>query len=158
MIEDLYPELLNRPYSFKPTGTSIPADRRPAWRIGLLVLLLDECSRGKKSSFIRLQVLDWSIRSESGRKAMLDFLERKSPSEIPVRFDPAALRAIQFGVAFEFFGFNGRVVALLPKGTRLADEIRENGIYVSEREYMSPLQKKFLEGDIKRFMGTEWGN
>lgn len=154
MIDMLFPELRDRPYSFKHAGTAIPADRRPTWRIGLLVLLLSECSRGKKSSFIRLQALDWSVRLESGKQAMLSFLESKIASNIPVRFDPAALRAIHFGVGFECFEFDGRVVKLAPTGLQLAEDIRKNDLYTSERNFMESIGKKFLEGDVKTFMGT----
>ena len=152
-IEQEYPELVEQAYSFDRGGIAIPGNRRPLWRIGLLVQLLANCSRGKKSSFVRLQILDWCSRTKTDQTLMTLFLNNE-PSDAAVRLDPATLRAVHYGTALKIFDFDGKTVQLGKAGAELAREIEESGTFEREKAFMESIGKRFLEKQVSQFIGT----
>ena len=88
---------LDTPFVFREQPEAIPGDLRPLWRIGLVLLMLHLASRGKKSSFGRLHVLNWALRSERGQEALIGILNRKPfPGTVIVRIEPSLNRAVDF--------------------------------------------------------------
>ena len=140
------PELEHVGFVFTDRGTPIPADRRPLWRIGLVAFLLAECSRGQKSSLVRLHVLDWATRSLESRTQLLAFLEDHHQTVI-IRYDPSLLRAIRLGVAEGVFAIDGKNVKLISNGVLFAKEIANDmDIFSQERGFLTRLGKRLTEG------------
>lgn len=154
MIETEYPELVDVPFVFRDRGTAIPADRRPAWRIALVCLLLSNCSRGRKSSIERLHILDWAIRNTDGRRQLLAFLRQESTDRgVIVRYDPALLRAVHFAAAEDYLKINGKSIQLATAGVALSDELSSStDVFENERTFMEELGQSFLEQHIKEFL------
>ena len=149
-----HPELIDATFVFDKRGSSLPADRRPLWRISLIVELLNRCSRGSKSSIARLHVLDWAIRSETGTQQLAEFLESGPSLRFePVRFDPAVLRAIDFGRASGLFDLSKQSVQLTSQGEDFARALIENKeLFARERQIMARIGKSFTENKVDAFL------
>ena len=140
-----FPELEHVGFVFTDRGTPIPADRRPLWRIGIVAFLLAECSRGQKSSLVRLHVLDWATRSVESRTDLLAFIDDHHHNVV-IRYDPSLLRAIRFGVAEGMFEIDGKNVKLVSLGVQFAKEIANDpAIFSQEREFLTRLGKQLTE-------------
>jgi hypothetical protein len=129
MIEAYFPELRDVSFTFTRRGTPLPPDRRPIWRISLLVEILSRCSRGRKSSILRLRILDWAARNAVGTRSLIDFVEGK-PRQLyaPVRYDPSFLRALSFGNGAKLFSQTKARVELTDTGFRYSKEVVANNI------------------------------
>lgn len=154
MIAERFPELRDILFSFERQGTPLPADRRPLWRIALIVQLLSRCSRGGKSSLLRLRILDWAARHQGGTDAITSFLAGElRESYAPVRYDPALLRALAYGTACGVLSqANGRV-ALTERGAAFAGELKAaaNELTLAEG-FVKSVERRFLESHVKDFL------
>lgn len=96
MLDD---ELLDVPFTFRERATPLPSDLRPAWRIAVLLLLLENC-RGAQATLKQLHVLNWAIKDRGAQQAFLEFIRGEVlPSQVIVRYDPSLNRAIDFSLA-----------------------------------------------------------
>jgi hypothetical protein len=96
------------PYIFRPGKSPVPCEYRPWWRLVLIILMLRLNGRGMKLSFKQLQVLDWSLRSESNLFSLFSFLESgRFPLSAVISIDPALNRAVEFGVGEKFITLIG---------------------------------------------------
>jgi len=135
-------------FVFRQRPESIPADMRPIWRIGLLLLMLSVSSRGARSSFGRLQLLNWSLLHDEGRDALLSVLDgARQPNAIMVRIEPSLNRAVDFATAEGLVRtVGGSRIELTEVGEAEAARIlAESSLYVKEREYLSLLGKRVTE-------------
>src|SRR5258705_12942506 len=86
-------------FVFRQRPLAIPGDLRPTWRIALIALLLKNCCRGGRSSFARLHVLSWGIRTQQSQSDLRAAAAGNVPlSSVIVRFDPFLDRAIDFAI------------------------------------------------------------
>src|ERR1043165_5982080 len=86
---------LRSPFVFRRRPVSIPADLRPAWRIGLILLLLKKCCRQGKTSLTRLHVLSWGFISREGQSQLTAAATgRLAPDSLVIRFEPFLLQAV----------------------------------------------------------------
>lgn len=154
MIEEQLSELAEIPFTFKDRGTVIPSDRRPVWRMTLVVCLLRHCSRGQKSSLVRLHILDWAMRNTEGRQQLMAFIDGEIMLRyICVRYDPALLRAVLIGEAEQILKIVGKSVKLLSVGQTLAREVEKSKtILTRELEFMKVLGKNFTEKKADQFL------
>src|SRR5687767_8490359 len=109
---------LQADFLFRRRPFAIPGDLRPAWRIGLIVLLLKNCCRGGKSSLGRLHVLSWGSRTLQSQRDLKAAAEDDLPlTSLIVRFDPFLDRAVDFAVGENLlFHRNGKAVELTTGG------------------------------------------
>lgn len=160
MLEDMLqiadiPEL-NTEIVFRRRPLSLPEDLRPAWRIGLLVLLLSTCCRSGKSSRARIHVLSWGIRT---KKSQLDLVAAISgdlnPSNLLVRFDPFLDRALDFAIGEDLIQLvGGKSVALTSTGKQLAEEIRQSDtVFAAEKVFIDSIGQKVTEEIVKQMFG-----
>lgn len=151
----IIPEL-NTEIIFRRRPLFLPEDLRPAWRIGLLVLLLSSCCRGGKSSRARLHVLSWGVRT---RKSQLDLVAaiagNLSPDTLLVRFDPFLDRALDFAIGEGLIQHvGGKSIALTPTGKQLAEEIRKSDfVFSAERGFVDLISQKVSEDLVKQMFG-----
>jgi len=147
---------LDTPFVFNERPECIPGDLRPLWRIGLLLLMLYMASRGKKSSFGRLHVLNWALRSDEGRVALLGILEgRRLPGTVVVRIEPSLNRAVDFALGELLLRkVGGDRVELTSAGEAEAKRILEQDeLFVSEREYLGKVHKRLTERLVSDLFG-----
>jgi hypothetical protein len=147
---------LNTEIVFRRRPLSLPEDLRPAWRIGLLVLLLSTCCRSGKSSRARLHVLSWGIRTKESQVDLVAAISGNlNPGTLLVRFDPFLDRALDFAIgegAIQHIG--GKSVALTQTGKRLSEEIRQSdSVFVAEKKFIDLIDQKVSEELVRQMFG-----
>ncbi len=145
---------LDVPFSFKRQSAPLPGDLRPAWRIALLLLVLQYSRRGK-ASLEKLHVLNWATRTEEHRVLLLRYGrgEARKDDLVP-RIEPSLNRAIDLArgeglVSME----NGKRVSLTQKGRGAARDIDEaTGCLVAEKAFLREAKRFATEQNIRALL------
>lgn len=149
------PELKTK-FLFRRRPVAIPGDLRPGWRIGLLVLLLNNCCRSGRTSLARLHVLSWGIRTKENRRALQAAIEGTLTSDsLLVRFDPFLNGAVDFAIGEALVRRSGgSKIELLPKGRELAVELEKiETAYVVERQFIAVINQGVTETMVSHMFG-----
>lgn len=157
MSSTTIPEL-DTPFVFRERPEAIPGDLRPLWRIGLVLLMLHLSSRGGKSSFGRLHVLNWAIRSEDGRRALLGILNGNLfPGTVVVRIEPSLNRAVDYAHGERLVErVQGNRIQLTNHGNAEAKGILEHEeLYRNERSFLYDVSKRVTESLVKELFGEQ---
>ena len=152
------PELRTE-FLFHRRPVAIPADLRPAWRIGLIVLLIKNCCRGARTSLARLHVLSWGFRSAEGRGQLQAAVQGQlSPDSLVVRFEPFLVQAIDFAIGEGLLRREGGSrIELTQSGLHFAESLEGNGAaFQTEKAFMATLRTKISEELVNRMFG--WRN
>lgn len=148
---------LDAEFIFRRRPVALPGDLRPTWRIGLLVLLLNQCCRQQRSSLTRLHVLNWAVRSEVNHEDLIALIEgRLSPDALIVRFDPAFNRAIDFAIGEGLVKrVDGSRIELTDSGKNFAEEIsKDSKVYITEKKLAGTIRQKASESLVDNIFGT----
>lgn len=143
---------LDTEFLFRHRPVAVPGDLRPAWRIGLLVLLLARCCRQGRSSLTRLHVLNWAVRTENNRQTLFALVRHSlSPTSLVVRFDPAFNRAIDFAIGEGLVQrVDGSRIKISATGNTLANEIgQDEALYKTEKAFMADVKQKITESLVE---------
>ena len=128
-----------------------------SWGIAILLLSLLG-SRGKKSSFQKLQFLAHAVRIAEGRDDVRALLQGKiRASDISVRVEPWLNRAVSFAHALKLISVDrGRSVSLTEKGVEVANAIANNTELLSEeRIFLLEVAPKLTEGLLTKIWRME---
>ncbi len=148
---------LDTEFLFRRRPVAVPGDLRPAWRIGLLVILLKRCCRQGKSSLTRLHVLSWGLRTKDSQGELIALIEgRSNPDSLVVRFDPAFNRAIDFAIGEGFVRrVDGARIELTPSGDLFAEEIaKSDDLYPVEKAFANELRQRVTETLVDSIFGA----
>ena len=131
-------------FSSKPEP--IPGDMRPLWRINVILLALNLASRGNKSSFHRLALFDWALRSEENQNNFLNLIEsNQTPDEIAIRNDPTFQKAIDFAIGEKLIINKSGRITLTLQGINVVTRIIEmDSIFLDEISYLRKIGKSLL--------------
>lgn len=147
---------LRTPFVFRRRPVSIPADLRPAWRIGLIVLLLKNCCRQGKTSLTRLHVLSWGFVSQEGRSQLTAAASGSiAPDSLIIRFEPFLLQAVDYAVGEGIIRRDGGgKVELTESGKGLAEDLQaDESAFVAEKTLMATIRMKISEDLVNRMFG-----
>lgn len=150
MFDIFIPEL-KTPFVFRPQPVSIPADMRPAWRIGIILMLLRKCCRNNRSTFGRVHVLSWASRTSDNQTRFLAVLDGDSPPDsLLVRIEPSVNRAVDLASAHGWVRMvGGDRIELTEEGVRLADQLGSaNDLFLPEKAFMSSVGRKATENFV----------
>lgn len=157
-------DVLNVPFTFQRRPSAIPCVMRPAWRLHILSLILDQC-RGGRASLEQLHVLNWAIRTDESRQLFLQFIKgSRAPNQIIVRYDPSLSRAIDFAFAEKLVSRHEKQATLLEDIQDKSEEkkkappyrviLSERGkalvLQIHEMEYAFVVEKEFLRAIGKK--------
>lgn len=167
MSQTTLDKVLDVPFTFRRRPRGLPCALRPAWRLHVLVLILDQC-RAEKASLEQLHVLNWAIRSEETRRLFLQFIKgKRAPSQIIVRYDPSLSRAIDFAFAEKVITRHEQQLSLLKegdteknappyrirlsaRGRALVQEIKAmEDIFVVEKQFLKAIGKKVTQQQVE---------
>lgn len=155
-LKDMQIPELSTSFVFRRRSIAVPGDLRPAWRIGLLMLLLKKCCRQSRSSLTRIHVLDWAVRTPDNQ-APLRALLSKAVTQDPliVRFDPALNRAIDYALGEGLVQrVAGSRIELTENGNALAsDIIKDEALYPAEKSFVDELRQQVTESLVDRIFG-----
>lgn len=139
---------LKTDFVFRRRPFAIPGDLRPAWRIGLIVLLLKNCCRGGRSSLSRLHVLSWGFRTRQSQRDLKAAAEGDLPlASLIVRFDPFLDRAVDFAIGENILTHRGgKAVELTAIGRQLATDVEANdSLFEAEKLFMASIRRDVTE-------------
>lgn len=144
-------------FSFTARPEPVAGDLRMSWGIGVVLLSLLH-SRGKKASFLKLQFLAHSIRTEGSREQVNAVLrgERKT-GEVQVRVEPWLNRAVAFAHGLKYVTVSkGKTIALTPLGQDVASAIDANpDVFRHERPFLTIVAKRATEEIVSRIWRME---
>jgi len=145
---------------FRSRPASVPPDLRPEWKIAVLVLGLSKSGWGGRMSLKKAHVLNWAVRDDSSRKQFLRMIEgNRHLDDVPVRFDPAFNRALDFAAGEGLVALEqkttGLIIQLLPAGLQLVEELdKHRDCLASERAFFETI-KRVSEERIRDLLDWE---
>ena len=142
---------LDVPFQFRRRPAPVPADLRPVWRIGLLLLMLLH-SPGKKATLQKLHFVNSVCRSEKTRRLFLAYSSGAArKEEVLPRIEPSLNRAVNFARAEGLVDVeNGRSLKLTDSGRELAQQIEAMPDCLDEEKAFLETASPFLtEGKVE---------
>lgn len=139
---ELWNGLLRATLSFSPRPVDLPAELRPAWRGGFLLLVLGHC-HGKKASIETLHFLNWAAGTEGSRRQAQEALSnsRLLHASLPVRFDPAVSRSLEYLSAEKLVEVNAGRNCLTERGKVLAGRLMgDDEIFATEKAFLRAIK------------------
>ncbi len=154
-FDDITAPIIGLPFRFKRRPIAIAPDFRKDWKIALLLLILEICSRGGKSSLKRLHVINWAVRTARHQREFEEARELNAPLfAFKVRFEPAFSRAIEFAEAQRLIAWvDGDRVQITQFGRTYAGAIIKNKeILTAEIAFLKQVGKSVSESDATRLL------
>ena len=147
--------ILDFGFSFTSRPDPIAASLRPDRRVALLLLLLSK-SRGRKSSWKGLHLLNWAVRSAENMDLLLMIeVGTEVPDTPVVRIEPALDRSIDLAVGLGYVAqASGRTFQLTSQGQAAATEIEKSEAFVQEKNQLKKLRGKVTQAQVNRLL--EW--
>ena len=139
------------PFSFTERPTPLAGDLRPAWRVGLLLLMLLN-SRGQKATLQKLHLLNSACRSEETRRAFLRYTQGEArKDEIIPRVEPSLIRAVNLARGEGLIEVEkGKNLKLTPKGENTASQLDSTeDCMVVEKEFLRAVGKFATESNVE---------
>lgn len=171
MLENKHDDLLDVPFTFQERKIPLACKLRPAWRIYILLLILDKC-HGGKASLIQLHVLNWAVRNSDTRREFREFFEgKRTPSQTVVRHDPSLNRAVHFafaeGLVTRQEGLSqqneqgSRIppyrVQLSQEGRKLVNDLKKFvGCFEEQKRFFETIKGKISQKDVEMLFA--WGD
>lgn len=139
------------PFHFTERPTPLAGDLRPAWRVGLILLML-LYSRGQKATLQKLHLLNSASRSEQTRHAFLRYTQGEArKDEIVPRVEPSLIRAVNLARGEGLIEVEkGKNLMLTTKGVNTASQL--NGLedcMVLEKEFLRAVAKFTTESNVE---------
>jgi hypothetical protein len=144
---------LDTPFVFNKRPIAIAPDLRPEWRIGVTLLLLKICCRQNRSSYGRLHLLSWAVRTEKTRADFLRTAEGTSqPDTLLVRIEPSLNRAVNLAIGEELLkSVNGDRIELTTKGGVMAEAmLAHEGLFEVEKSFFRRIRSVVTEDFVGR--------
>lgn len=134
----------------------IYAEYRPLYKIAQIVFVLFICSRGGKSSLIRLQLFNWALKDKLRHQTLID-ASSKGRLEIDVwGMDPSLNSAIQFAIAEKIVERNNNGIALTDHGKKYTNSLLKDEGFKELTVVLSEIGKGITESMITE-ISDSWG-
>jgi hypothetical protein len=129
--------------SFTKRNVPIPADYRPLFKIGHIVLILFNCCRSNKSSLIKLHFFCWALKSRSNLTVVQGWIKNDFKNEFHIwGVEPTVNRALRFAVADGLIDDQGGEFVLTDRGISLAKIMnKDKELFVNEKLFLESLGK-----------------
>lgn len=150
--EDLW-KSLNTSFTFSARPFRVPADRRAAWRIATLLLLVDKM-RGGQATLKQLHATSWALRTLHNQEILLNALEGNRQPDLAIgRFDPALNLALDIAVGEHLLIRQGDKFAMTLKGTALLEQIKhDDSILASEKQFLGRIKYRLTQKATDRLL------
>lgn len=147
---------LDAGFTFERRPLSMPGDLRPGWRIAAIALLMNKCCRQNRTSFARLHVLSWAIRTDASRASLLAAVDGLlTPDSVIARVEPSLNRAVDFALGEGLLRrIGGDRLELTQAGLAFAEEVdNDDRTFAAEKEFISTLRKRLTETLVNQLFG-----
>lgn len=152
-------EITIRKLSFTQRPIPIPADYRPMYKIGLIVLILRLVCRAETSNLLKLHLFSWALNSEKNQLKLREYVTSNFTSDFSVwGIEPALNRALQFAIAeniCEVVG--GKNYKLTEKGFRFYEMISaDSELFDTEKSFLNFIGKSKITDSRINTMSKQW--
>jgi len=132
-----------RHLSFTKRNISIPADYRPLYKIGHVVLVLFLACRSNKASLMKLHFLCWAIKSQRNLLQVQQWLKNDFRSDFHIwGVEPTVNRALIYAVAEGFVSLNDGGYSLTAHGITLYKLMKKDKeLFKEEKAFLENIGK-----------------
>ena len=145
--------------SFRQRPIPIPAEYRPIYKIGLIVLILKICGHAEKASLLKLHLLSWATLSKGNMQGLEGYVKSGYQDDFSVwGIEPALNRALQYAGAERICGMDsdGNYI-LLEKGQRFYQMISADpDLFATEKAFFAFLGKKKITDNHLLKLSKRW--
>jgi hypothetical protein len=155
MAEDLFIKKI----SFEKRPIPIPADYRPMYKIGQIVLILRLVCRSEKSTLLKLHLFSWALSTPENTAKLREHIQSNFQTEFAVwGIDPALNRALQFAIAEGISEVvAGKNYKLTEKGFRLFEMIKaDEDLFTTEKAFLNEVGKNKITDTRIQSMSNQW--
>lgn len=132
------------------------ADYRPLYKIAQLLLTLHLCSRGGKSSFIRLQLFNWILKDNERRTLLIDAVKNQTLDINVWGLDPSLNSAVQFSLAEGLIQRCNNGITLTENGKVYAEELVNKETMKDDIDFLKKIGKGITESMVSQ-VSDSWG-
>lgn len=136
--------------TFVKREISIPADYRPMYKIGHLVLILNMACWSNKATLMKLHFLSWAIKSTKNMGLVKSWIENEFKSDYHIwGMEPTVNRAVTFMVAEGIAEQIGGEYCITEKGVELFKKMKKDKeLFVPEKNFLSQIGKTTVSEKI----------
>ncbi|MGM9475283.1 hypothetical protein ACS5PU_02590 [Pedobacter sp. GSP4] len=138
--------------TFTKRQIPIPADYRPLFKIGHVILILAMASRSNKASLMKLHFLCWSIKSEQNISQVTTWMRNNFRSDYHIwGVEPTVNRAVTYAIAEGLLALNDGDYLLTDQGMNLYKLMKKDKeLFQVEKSFLESIGKNGIsEGTIK---------
>jgi len=137
---------LNQYLRFTKKTIPIPADYRPLYKIGHILLSLHICSRGGKASLMKLHFLSWAIKSRRNIEIVRGWVKDNFNNDFHIwGIEPTVNRALMLATADQLISIDNAHYKIAPKGNQYMKLIlKDESIYIEEKKFLEELGKSTI--------------
>lgn len=145
--------------SFSQRPFPIPADYRPMYKIGLVVMILKLCCRGETSSLLKLHLLSWALASDKNLNKLREHINTNFQTDFSVwGIEPALNRALQFAIASDICKVvSGKNYKLTERGNAFYKMINaDKELFDKEKFFLNFVGKNKITDNRISSMSKKW--
>ncbi len=135
--------------SFHRKPMPILAEYRPLYKITQILLILYLCSRGKKSSLIKLHLISWVIKDEKRKSILLESANKHKILFGVWGVDPSVNFALQYSLGEGLVERVGVSYKLSRKGEMFIKKIDEDDVVEGEYQFFKSLGLRVTESMVQ---------
>lgn len=154
-------KLIIKKLSFKSQPIPIPADYRPLYKIGIIVLILRLCCRSETANLLKLHLFSWALATEENLLKLQKYIYSDFQAELSVwGIEPALNRALIFAVAENICEvIDGKKYKLTEKGVKFFKMInKESDLFEKEKEFLQLIGKNTITDKRINQISKQWTN
>jgi hypothetical protein len=144
-------DAIDIPFRFTERPTPLAGDLRPAWRVGLILLILLN-SRGQKATLQKLHLLNSACRSDETRRAFIRYTQGEArKDEIVPRVEPSLIRAVNLARGEGLIEVEkGKNLKLTQMGAKTASQLdAAEDCMAVEKEFLRSVGKFSTESNVE---------
>ncbi len=127
-------------------GQPIPGDLRIAWRLAVIMLVVNKC-HSRRASWNQIHVLSWALLTQMDA----DELDRRlsghrALDDRPIGVDPGVNAAIDLAFGYGLLARNGTTLLLTNAGRQLLDNILSWNVLEAERQLLARIPGQITRG------------
>lgn len=131
---------------FTKRAIPIPADYRPLYKIGHILLILFMSCRSGKASMMKLHFLCWTIKTKANTLTVHGWIRNKFSNHLHIwGIEPTVNRALTFAVSDDLIENEGADFIITAKGKDLVKAIlKDKELFIREKEFLSGIGKNTI--------------
>ena len=132
------------------------AEYRPLYKISQILFVLNVCSRGGKSSLIRLQLFNWALKDKDRNNVLINASKNGGLNISVWGMDPSLNSAIQFGLAEGLLEKYTNGVSISEGGKKYIVELTKDNEFKKLYSVLTDVGKGVTESMITQ-VSNSWG-